>query len=860
MFSFLDASAIDVRTEYEICDSVLLPGRPEQRRLIPHRYLDTMTGRWLLEKYAHDSCLWKHQSLALEQIDLERNVVVTTGTASGKSLIFQAATFDLIEREPDARIIVLYPLVALANDQLLGWKRAAEEIGFGASCVAEIHGSVPQDARFAALHDARVLLMTPDVCQAWLMRKIAQPELQNFLTNVRMVVIDEAHVFEGVFGSNTALLLRRLQCARSALATKAQAMRFIAASATVADACHHMRRLCGGDFVEVGTGDDGSPAFERKLLHIGSEDARKAALSVLGDFLDASDSGTFVAFADSRQGVERMVHELDCDGVRPYRAGYEHEDRRAIEDALRAGELRGVISTSALELGVNIPHFTFGLNLGVPASRKSLRQRVGRVGRSAPGAFCIVADRLAFARYGRTLQEYWDGSVEPSSLYLENRFIQFAQARCLVNELEFVGAKITLPDGDWPEGFASVFSNALPGAARNTEFDNINLLGADDPHLNYPLRDVGEARLKMIRANDNNGVEEISLRQAIHEAYPGATYFHQARPFRVVEWRMSSFDKLIKVVPSNDPAPTRPISKVYVNAAIDSAGVVAGHVKHDSEGVIAECSLQITERIEGYIRHNKRHLYKEERLRNPGMATRIRDFRTTGVLIQFSHSHFKEHKRHFALLLKQLMQREYSISAQDVDVAASHVAVVNGSTPQLISDAIVVFDSTYGSLRLTEPCFTELGSLLNLMRRANELTTTDGEVISVPIDVIDAISLWSEQLASSQAPEMAMLAARPDGFIRVLAAGSRVSRPGFNSGIAVEAEIVAPMLMPGDNGMELCYRCKDIAKGKELILLSTAISAFHDQSEQLWWNPETDEIVADLDDEPVAASSTLDNF
>ena len=117
--------------------------------------------------------------------------------------------------------------------------------------------------------------------------------------------------------------------------------------------------------------------------------------------VEESADGSFITFVDSRQGAERLAVRTDNSGlVKPYRSGYEPEDRSDIEQALRDGRLRGVVSTSALELGIDIPHFAVGLNIGVPETRKSFRQRLGRVGRQRPGSFAVVAEPYAFNRYG----------------------------------------------------------------------------------------------------------------------------------------------------------------------------------------------------------------------------------------------------------------------------------------------------------------------------------------------------------------------------------------------------------------------------------------------------------------------------
>jgi DEAD/DEAH box helicase domain-containing protein len=141
-----------------------------------------------------------------------------------------------------------------------------------------------------------------------------------------------------------------------------------------------------------------------------------------------------IGFADTRQGVEHVTRQIGRDDVLPYRGGYEAHDREMIEQALWAGKLRGVISTSALELGVDIPQLPIGLNLGVPQTLKACRQRVGRIGRSMPGVFAIVAPANEFVKLGGSMREFYEGEIEPSRLYLSNPYIQLQAARCLAEE------------------------------------------------------------------------------------------------------------------------------------------------------------------------------------------------------------------------------------------------------------------------------------------------------------------------------------------------------------------------------------------------------------------------------------------
>lgn len=849
-----------------IAEGIDLPARAERRLPPPAAFLQGRVGEWLGSGPAADGTLWRHQSLALRVVGEHRSVVVATGTASGKSLIFQAAALRMLEEDPEARVLVFYPLKALATDQLLSWKTCAEAAGFDSGVVAEVHGSVALDDRLKAMRSARIVVMTPDVCQAWMMRNVSMPDVRRFLAGLRLLVLDEAHVLEAVFGSHVAFLLRRLQAARS-LARRAREpaspLQVIAASATIANAAQHLEALTGTSFEVVGEADDGSPSHPRRLLHIAAGgDSCEAATQILRDLLERSELGSFVAFADSRQGVERIARNLDHEGVRPYRSGYEADDRRSIEDALRRAALRGVVSTSALELGINISHFAFGLNVDVPSSRKAFRQRVGRVGRAQPGAFAVLADPLAFRRLGSTFQEYWEGSVEPAHLYLGNRFMQFAHARCLAEELESLGVSRPVPPANvaWPPGFSEVFAFARSGGARPQEFDPIHKIGGDEPHLNYPLRNVGEPSFEISLSGGGPGrVGTVSLQQAIREAYPGAVYLHMARAYRVFEWRNTAFDRTIRVGPTSAPGITKPIIRTFVNAAVDRSGIVAGHYRAGDEGFLAECQLQITERVEGYEERGQKKHYRDLRQENPAMTTKMRDFRTTGVVLRAAADWFKAPgvKQKFAAALKALFFREYSIAPQDVDVVATNIALVQGGQRIAVHDALVVFDATYGSLRLTEPVFTDLSELIDRLSRAAELVG-DGEDAPVPVDVLDRLRAWLAGLAVLSAPNEHAVEIPEDGWLRVLKPGSRVARRD-GAGLLTDIEIISPIIMSAleDAPATLHYRYRpaDAPSGLSVarFVPETAIERVGEDWTETLWNPATEEYRDEADDDTAAA-------
>lgn len=555
----------------EVISEIQTNSRPERRRHLSEEIsVGTFTESLKQMLGREDLSVWEHQAKAIEHLANRRNVIVSTSTASGKSLVFQIEAIRRLSLDTSSRILVIYPQKALASDQFGRWKRLVQSIGIDESIIGRIDGNVPIYERDVTLSNARILLMTPDVCHAWLMRNVGSGPVRRFLEGLSLVVLDEAHIYESAFGSNVAFLLRRLIAAKKKATRgdlKGKLFQCIATTATVSAPSEHLRLLTGLEFAVVDEEQNGAPHFQRRILHLSGADYGAAGEAAVADIvrgiMDLPERRRFIVFIDSRQGVERVVRSIDDGSVLPYRSGYEAEDRERIEKALRDGSLHGVVATSALELGIDIADMEIGVTLGIPQSRKAFHQRLGRIGRAKPGTFLVIAPPAAFGRLGLTFDDYFRMPVEPSNLYLGNRFIQFAQARCLLEEMEVLGSDMTsLPAGvTWPIGFDGILASARPGAARSREFDFIAQLGADAPHFNYPLRQVGESSFDIQEGprNDLTRIGSIAVNQAIREAYPGATYLHAGRAYTVYEWRTSRGERAIRVGPSKSAAPTKPI-------------------------------------------------------------------------------------------------------------------------------------------------------------------------------------------------------------------------------------------------------------------------------------------------------------
>ena len=836
-----------------------LPSRSARYAPVPEDLADSPVGGYLAQRVGDHPGLWYHQSIALAHLTAGRNVVVSTGTASGKSLIFQISAFHRLLSDPDARILVFYPLKALAADQLRGWREMAVALGLDPESVGRVDGSVPMELRQGILERSRVVIMTPDVCHAWVMCQLGETSIRRFLRSIRMMILDETHTLDGVFGSNFAFLFRRLLSARRHLLGRRGADReiqLVAATATIANPEAHLTALTGLPVTLVSPSEDGSPQAERYCAHVapppGEEIELARKLHTL--LLTRTTGGAFITFIDSRKGVESLTRASQADlkeasavdTITPYRAGYDSADRERIEGGLQAGTLRGVVSTSALELGIDLPNLVVGINIGVPSTRKAYRQRLGRIARSGDGAFLIIAPDNAFTRYGTSFREYHDLSVEPSFLYLKNRFMQFAHGRCLVDELTALGAQKRLPAGlSWPRGFGKIFSAALPGGDRPPELDAMARMGQKTPQRAYPLRNVGEINFKISRGATAPPIGTVTEAQALRECYPGATYLHMARAYEVVAWYPHARPPYIKVRPDKrSRGQTRPNIGVWVNAGITPADILARHIKLGEEGFLTECKMRITERVNGFVnlRTGEYISYMEMRLENPAFRPPMRSFRTSGVVLRIPpdwHKNDRE-RRLFTRRLLEVFCREYSILPQDVGAASSGITVrsEDGRSPQ--TGCSVLFDQTYGSLRLTERVYLDFPRLLErLAASAAADGNPAGGRLAATVERIQGT--WKKWRKPAPPTSVETKRAEAAGYIQVFAPGSTVCLKE-QGGIGTDVEILHPTMMDGT----LMYQVKTGGGPGGLAPLKRWVnarflepSAGDDGWAYAWWDPAT---------------------
>ncbi|MBA2631042.1 MAG: DEAD/DEAH box helicase, partial [Thermoleophilaceae bacterium] len=382
----------------------------------------------LLASLGEVHTLWSHQADTLEAAR-RGHTIVTTGTASGKSLAFNLPVLDTLASDPAARAFYLYPTKALAQDQARGLAR----LGGKFLRQAIYDGDTPREDRASIRRRSNLILTNPDMLHVGVLPN--HRGWGDVLANLAWVVVDEAHVYRGVFGSHVANVLRRLR--RLARAYGAEP-RFVLTSATIANPRELAERLTGLEFTLVDR--DGAPRAERKIAiwnpplvdeALGKRGSALAeAAKLLADLVERE--VRTICFLKSRRGVEliqRFARErLESAGrtdlaerIAPYRAGYTPAQRRELERRLAEGELLAVVATDALELGIDIGHLDAALCVTFPGTVASLRQMWGRAGRRSPGLAMYVAGEDALDQFFcRHPDEFLDRSVEAAIIDPDN--------------------------------------------------------------------------------------------------------------------------------------------------------------------------------------------------------------------------------------------------------------------------------------------------------------------------------------------------------------------------------------------------------------------------------------------------------
>ena len=594
--AFLDRLTVDEDRAASLVHVRELPARSPRVLPFPEELPELLVSR--LELLDLEG-LYPHQAEGLHLLRDGRDLVLATGTASGKSLVYQVAFAEAALTRPKSTALFLFPTKALARDQL----RAVRAFKIPQLKAAVYDGDTPKAERPLIRRNANLVLTNPDMLHLSMLPDHGR--WADFLFRLSLVVVDEAHVLRGVFGSHVALVLRRL---RRLIAHHGGDPRWCLATATVGNPGELAARLTGLD-VEVVERDD-SPRG-RKLFALWNPpvvdeetNQRRSALSESASLLASliDDDVRTIAFIRSRRGAELLAEfarrEVIDDGkrdrVRSYRAGYLAEDRRRIERDLASGELLGVASTNALELGIDIGSLDAAVLTGYPGRRASMWQQAGRAGRrEAQSLAVLVAQDDPLDQYlVAHPEDLFDRPAEAAVIDPTNPYVLEPHLRCAAREQP-------LPDSE-VEAF---FGAEAPAALVRLEAEGLlkrrgatwHDTGHEAPHRTVDVR-AGAGNIYRIVLGDSGELLGTSdEHRAFGTLHPGGVYLHQGETYLVRELDLV---RRVAVVDESDP-------DFYTQARDVTDIQVVNQIDHSSEfGAVAMSfgTVHVTNQVTGFVR------------------------------------------------------------------------------------------------------------------------------------------------------------------------------------------------------------------------------------------------------------------
>ncbi|KAI9368364.1 P-loop containing nucleoside triphosphate hydrolase protein [Aspergillus egyptiacus] len=500
---------------------------------------------------------YSHQAEAINHLYEGRNVIVSTSTSSGKSLIYQVPMLHELEQDSNSRGLYIFPTKALAQDQ----KRSMQELlqyleGLQGTMVETFDGDTPMPSRNLIREEARIIFTNPDMLHITILPQ--ESAWRSFLQNLKFVVVDELHVYNGLFGSHVAFIMRRLR--RICAAVGNHHVRFISCSATVANPEDHMRAIFGVDDTQL-IDFDGSPCGWKEFLCWNTPFKDPAdPTSGRGDSVVETArlfcqlilrGARVIAFCRIRklcevllQAVRNECNRLERPGIGKmimgYRGGYSPQDRRRIEAEMFQGQLLGIVATNALELGVDIGSLDAVITLGFPYSISNLRQQSGRAGRRNKDSLSIlVGDRYPTDQYYmRNPDELFSKPNCELQVDLSNELILEGHIQCAAFELPIQ------PDQDHIYFGPQLAKFAATRLVRDAMgFYHCHERFRPQPSRCVPIRDTEDQHFAVIDTTNARNIvlEEVEASRAFFTLYEGGIFLHQGQTYLVKELNPDRF-------------------------------------------------------------------------------------------------------------------------------------------------------------------------------------------------------------------------------------------------------------------------------------------------------------------------------
>lgn len=486
--------------------------------------------------------LYVHQAQAINAIRDGQHVIVATSTASGKTLVYNVPVLESIMGDGRSRAFYLFPTKALAQDQLRSLRQLTRH-ALRNSRFGTYDGDTPRGSRRRLRQSASIILTNPDMLHIGILPNHSL--WSKFLANLKYIVIDEAHVYRGIFGSQVACVLRRLMRLCRFYGSSPQ---FIFCSATIANPAEHAQRLANVSTTVIQ--EDGSPQATREFVFWNppfvdtARSARRSAnVEATALFVEMVRHGIRnITFTKARKVAELIL--LYAQGIlakdapelapliRSYRAGYRPELRRDIEHALFSGQLLGVTATSALELGVDVGHLDATVLVGYPGTIASTWQQAGRAGRGVREALNVLVglDNPLDQYFMRHPEALFGRSPENALIAPDNVYILLKHLPCAAYEKPLTSEDEEL----FGPGFAEAMVQLERRLALEYRNDRWFYQGIGYPAEKVSLRSISADKFAILDESQNYQLmEELEETTALRRVYPGAIYLHQGESYLI---------------------------------------------------------------------------------------------------------------------------------------------------------------------------------------------------------------------------------------------------------------------------------------------------------------------------------------
>ncbi len=556
--------------------------------------------------------LYTHQAMAVNGARCGKNIMVATASASGKTLCYNLPVLEALLNDRTSRALYLFPTKALAQDQLRSLYQLAcpKIVPFG-EC-ATFDGDTPQSERGEIKKRARVILTNPDMLHLGILPN--HKSWSRMFSQLKYVIVDEAHVYRGVFGSHVANILRRLHrlCARYGSSPQ-----FICSSATIANPLEHAEKLVGQTFEVIS--EDGSPHGKKPFIFWNPPVIDKAKATRRSSNSEATFLFTelirhnirSLVFTRTRKLTELIyVYSRDhlgpplADQIKPYRAGYLAEDRRRIEQELFSGQLLGVVATTALELGIDIGDLEATVLTGYPGSISSTWQQAGRSGRGSGASlsFLVAQDNPLDQYFMNNPDSFFGKSFENALINSENINILMPHLLCAAWEQPL------------SEGDSKLFGDGFHEALKRLEEANMlrrgKVLWYLSPRIAHPAQDLtirstSDKNYAIVDASRGYELlETVEASTAFFQIHTGAVYLHQGESYLINELDLER--RVAVATPSTVPYYTQAkelteirIKNVKLLADYSDVHVYFGEVDVTNDVVGFRKKMQFTEEVIG---------------------------------------------------------------------------------------------------------------------------------------------------------------------------------------------------------------------------------------------------------------------